>query len=116
MEKVSITLDLSKIDKSRIEKRTFTDKSGVEHTALDYKMDLVPLTQQKFIKEGDGWRMVKTHFLAQAQTKQEREAKADTVFLGDGIMFENTNTQPSDRAPQASTNTDEINPDDIPFN
>ena len=94
MEKISITIDLSKVDKTRINKRTFTTKDGQEVTALDYKMDLIPLKDKKFIKEGDTWRLLKTHFLAQAQTKEEREANADTVFLGDGMMFENLDSGP----------------------
>ena len=87
-EKISVTLDVSKIDKSRIQERTYTNKEGQEVTVKEYKMDVVPLKESRFIKEGPGWKMLKTHFLAQAQTKEEREAKADTVYVGEGMTFE----------------------------
>lgn len=108
-EKINGTIDLSKIDKSRIVKRTYTTKDGTEMTAMDYKFEVVPLKQESFIKEGQGWKMFKTHFLAQAQTKEEREAKKDTVFIGDGIRFdfddspkEDTATPPDDKLDDTS--------------
>lgn len=88
MEKVSITIDLAKIDKTRIFTRTYKDKDGVEHTAKEYKVDLVPLKDERFVTEGAWGKMFKTHFLVQAQTKEERAAKSPSVFIGDGFRFE----------------------------
>lgn len=88
MEKISITIDLGKLDKTRINNRTFTNKDGQEVTVKEYKLDVVPLKEKKLIKEGDTWKMVKSHFVADSQTKEERENKTQTNFIGDGIMFE----------------------------
>lgn len=88
MEKISITLDLSKVDKTRIVPRTYTNKDNEQITSKDYKVEMIPLKEKKLIKEGDGWKMYKTHFVVQAQTKEERENKTPSVFLGDGFQFE----------------------------
>lgn len=114
MEKISVTLDLSKIDKSKIVDRKYTDKAGVEHVAKEYKIDVVPLKAEKFVTEGSWGKMFKTHFVAQAQTKAEREAQAPSVFIGDGFRFESAKSQNS---PSVLPNYTEekINPEDIPF-
>lgn len=82
--KVSVTIDLSKIDKSRINERTF----GEGQVAKDYRISLVPLKEPKVIKEGDTWRMVKKYFVCDEPTKAERESKTNTNIIGDGIVFE----------------------------
>ena len=107
MEKISITLDLSKIDKSKIVDRKYTDKNGAEHVAKEYKIDVVPLKAEKFVTEGSWGRMFKTHFVVQAQSKEEREKNADSVFIGDGFRFE--------KATAEAQPTTDITPEDIPF-
>jgi len=82
-----ITIDLNKIDKTRIQERTYT-KDGVEVSVKEYKMEVVPLNLQKTIKEGNTWVMRKTHFVCDSQTKEERAEKKDTNYLGEGVMFE----------------------------
>lgn len=82
-----MTLDLSKINKEKVTTRTFTNKDGEEITSKDYKIEAVALTEPKVIKEGDTWQMVKTHFIIEAPTKEERESKVKTPILGDGIQF-----------------------------
>lgn len=107
MEKISLTIDVSKIDKSKIVDRKYTDKAGVEHVAKEYKIDVVPLKAEKFVTEGSWGRMFKTHFVVQAQSKEEREKKADSVFIGDGFRFK--------KATNETQPTADINPEDIPF-
>lgn len=106
MEKISLTIDVSKINKSKIVDRKYTDKAGVEHVAKEYKIDVVPLKAEKFVTEGSWGRMFKTHFVVQAQSKEERERKADSVFIGDGFRFEKANS---------ATENDAITPADVPW-
>lgn len=87
--KISVTIDLSKLDKTRIFTRRYTTKEGVEVTVKEYKMDVVPLKEKKVLKEGDTWRLVKSHFVCDAPNKSERDAKVKTNFIGDGVQFEN---------------------------
>ena len=109
MQKVSITLDLTKIDKSLITERSYQNAAGETVVAKEYKMELVPLKEKKLIKDGGSWQMFKTHFLAQPQTKEEREKKVPSVFLGDGITFENSETAP------AASNAPAITEADVPW-
>ncbi len=110
MKKISITIDLGKIDKNRIIERTYTNKEGQEVIVKEYKLDVVPLRNKKEIKSGDTWKLVKSHFVADSQTKEEREAKADTNFLGDGVTFEDV-----DPLEDAQSENVQTTHDDIPF-
>ncbi len=87
MKKTKLVIDLSKIDKSKIKERKFTDKQGVEHTAKEYSMELIELKAPKFVSQGKDWELIKTHFIVDQQTKEEREAKKPSNFIGDGLVF-----------------------------
>jgi len=104
MEKISIKLDLAKVDKSRIVPRSFQTKEGEEVVAKEYAISVVPLKEPKLIKEGATWKMWKKYFVVEEHSKEEREGGKKDVFLGDGIVFESIGgTQ--------STGTDE----EVPF-
>ena len=93
MKKIIITIDLNKIDEKKINTRTYTNKEGKEIEVKDYKMEVVPLKKKILIKTGDTWKLDRTHFVCDAQTKEEREKrketkeKKETNFLGEGIQF-----------------------------
>lgn len=91
MEKISVTIDLTKIDKTRIVERKYLNADGTEGVAKEYKVDVVPLKQVKVIKSTPQYTMIKKYFVVQAQTKEERVAKAPSIFVGDGIVFEYPN-------------------------
>lgn len=108
MEKISITLDVSKIDKSKIIERRFTNNQGHEVIVKELKLDIIPLRETKLIREGDNWNMYKTHFVAIPQTKEERENKVKSLIIGNGIMFKNT-------SPVRNEVEDDILPEDVPL-
>ena len=112
--KISITLDVSKIDKTKIKERTFINKGGVEVTAKDYKLDVVPLKEKKIIKEGDNWILYKTHFVAEPQTKEERDNGQPSNIIGDGVVFEDKIPQQA-KPDEIVYPVDDIDPEDIPF-
>lgn len=89
MKKIFASIDLTKIDKTRIVKETFTNKDNQVVTKQVYKFEVVPLKAPQQIRKVDGTisKMEKTHFLAEGQTKEERDAKAPTNFIGDGLSF-----------------------------
>jgi len=89
MEKILGTIDLTKIDKSRIVERRYTNNAGHEVIEKNYEFEIVPLKESKLIKDGGTWQIMKTHFLADAQTKEERVAKAPTKYIGNGRMLKN---------------------------
>jgi len=108
MDKISIKIDVSKIDKSMITHRTFKTKDGKEVTVREIALDIVPVKEAKLLKEGDTYQLWKTHFVTIPQTKEERENKIKSPILGDGIMFKNKDVPQGELSP-------DISPDDIPF-
>lgn len=93
---IKISLDLSKINKSKIKK---TDKGQQFY-------DIIVDTRKTPDKFGN------THSVYENQTKEEREAKTDKNYIGNGkeIVFNNNQQQP--------TNIPTVTPeviDDLPF-
>jgi len=84
-QRISITLDVSKIDKTKITERKFKDKQGVEQTIKELKLDIVPLKEEKILKDGETWTLVKTHFVSMQQSKEDRAKGTKSVIIGDGI-------------------------------
>ena len=87
MQKIIITIDLNKIDKERINTKTYTNKAGEEITKKEYKMEVVPLKKKKLIKSGDTWELYKTHFICDNQTKEERKEGKEVNYIGEGVQF-----------------------------
>lgn len=118
MNKISITLDVSKFDKSHIVEKKFKTKDGTEVTKKEYQIEVIELKAPKFVAEGKNYKMYKTHFVVQAQTKEEREKKVESVFVGDAFSFE----RPEIKQEKSSFDHDaieygdeDINVNDIPF-
>lgn len=91
MQKINITLDVSKINKEKIVTKSYVNRNNEPVVVKEYKIEVVPVKEPKIIKRGDGWNLVKTHFVAEAQTKEERAAKKKSVFVGDGFQFQDSN-------------------------
>src|SRR5690606_944138 len=84
MSKITITLDATKL-RSLVTKREFDAKDGTKMQVQEVRFELVEVKDPKIIFEGSGYKLQKTHFASVIQTKEEREAKAETVFIGEGI-------------------------------
>lgn len=84
MSKISITLDASKL-RNLVSKRQFQNKEGVTMEVQEVKFELVPVKEPKIIYEGNGYKLQKSHFASVIQTKEEREAQSETIFIGEGI-------------------------------
>ncbi len=91
MQKINITLNLSKINKDKIVDRTYKDEQGNDVTEKTYKIEVIPLKAPKFITQGDTWIMNKTHFVVEAQTKEERNSNGATNYVGEGFEFTTKN-------------------------
>lgn len=84
MSKITITLDATKL-RDLVSKREFESKDGVKMQVQEVKFELIEVKEPKIVFEGSGYKLQKTHFASVIQTKEERESKAETVFIGDGI-------------------------------
>lgn len=111
MGKLLCEIDLTKIDKSKIEDKTYTNKEGQEVTKKVYKFEIVQNKQAKVLKETDTYILEKTHFIVEGQTKEEKDRKAESNFIGEGIQFKYKN---DNQSMQEDYNQD-IEPSSIPF-
>jgi len=102
MSKITITLDAQKL-RNLVTIRTYKNKDGVDVTIQEVKFELVPLKETKTVYEKDNISILKTHFASAIQTKDERESKAPTIYIGEGqtTIWNNANNIEKD--------------DDLPF-
>jgi hypothetical protein len=87
MNKISITIDVSQVTKEKIIPRAFTNKEGHEIVAKDYRLDIIPLREEKIVKSGADWEMVKVAFVAEAPNDKEKADKTKTKIIGSAIEF-----------------------------
>ena len=85
---IEVTIDADKA-RQLIEVEEYTDKQGVKQSVKKIKFQLKELRNEKKQNRfsNDNVSIVKTHYAMKKQTKEEREAKADPVFCGDGVTF-----------------------------
>ena len=110
MSKITITLDATKL-RNLVTKREFDAKDGTKMQVQEVRFELVEVKEPKIIFEGSGYKLQKTHFASVIQTKEEREAKAETVFIGEGI----TTIWEQKEQVFISTPVTEEQSDDLPF-
>lgn len=88
MQKIQVTLDATKL-RDLVSKRSYTNRNGQNVELKEVKFDLVELKDDKkkvvWTNAQQTMQLEKTHFAVVQQTKEEREAKKDPVFIGDGI-------------------------------
>lgn len=84
--KITVKIDADKA-RSLITDRKYTKKDGVEVTVKEIGFELVEMKpeSQKVVYDHDKYQLKKTHFAVAIQSKEQREAKAESVFVGDGI-------------------------------
>jgi len=109
--KIIVKIDVSKINKNKIEDREYTNESNFTVKQKMYSLELIP-TKEKVIKETDTYRLVKKYFAVESQSKEERLNKTKTPILGDGLVFENKEKEEEVNMYGGEA---EINPDDVPF-
>lgn len=84
MAKIQVTLDATKL-RNLVSKRSYQNKQGETVQLQEVKFELIEVKEPKQIYEKDNMRIMKTHFASIIQTKEEREAKADTIYIGEGF-------------------------------
>ncbi len=84
MSKIQVTLDATKL-RNLVSKRNYQNKAGEQVELQEVKFELVPVKEPKTIYTKDNMRIDKTHFACVIQTKEERESKADTIYIGEGF-------------------------------
>ena len=111
MSKIQVTLDATKL-RSLVSNREFKNKAGETVQVQEVKFELVEVKEPKTIYTKDNMRIDKTHFACVIQSKEEREAKADTIYIGEGFTtIWGSKTETHEAVPTTSTNTE----DDVLF-
>ena len=87
MSKITVNLDVTKL-RPLITKRSYTNKEKVEVHLQEIKFELVEVKEPKLIFEDVNRKVFKTHFAAAIQTKEQREAKEESFFIGEGYTTE----------------------------
>lgn len=121
MSRITIAIDLKKIDKSRIKDHSFTTKSGEVVTQKLYELDVVELRPEnhKTLMSGEGWARVKKYMVVNTATNEERAQKVNTAIVGEGFVFVDTN--PGTIAgtgvpyPTGSDTGADLSKEDLPF-
>lgn len=114
MSKLTVTLDAPKL-RNLVKTRSYQNNQGETVTVQEVKFELVPMKEQKVTYSTDKYDLVKTHFAAAIQTKEEREANAPTVFIGEAIETRWKNEQTYVATPLPSGSSKQEDPDDLPF-
>jgi hypothetical protein len=110
MSKIQVTLDAQKL-RNLVTKRTYKNKDGQDVELQEIKFELVAVKEPKTIFTKDNMRIDKTHFACVVQTKEERDAKAPTIYIGEGFSTIWLNDIPVYQAVEVKENLS----DDLPF-
>ncbi len=111
MTKIQVTLDASKL-RNLVANRSYQNKNGETVTVQEVKFELVPVKEAKTIFTADKYRIDKTHFASVIQSKEERDAKVPTVYIGEGFTTVWNNAEPIQAVPMQSSEEEH---DDVPF-
>ncbi len=108
--KIQVTLDAQKL-RNLVTKRNYKNKDGQDVELQEVKFELVPVKEPKTIFTKDNMRIDKTHFACVIQTKEQRDAKAPTIYIGEGFSTIWLNDIPVYQAVEVKENPN----DDLPF-
>lgn len=116
MQKYSFTIDVTKIDKTKIKERTYQNKNGEDVTVKEYAFEAI-LNKNEVVKTGDTWEMVKRGFITGKGVKLDDGTYSKEPIFGDVIEIRNIESKPipEGKGIDMSEFTGEVDTDDIPF-
>lgn len=80
--KINLKIDVSKLDKNRFVKNSYTKRDGTAVNEVNAELVLVEKQEPRVIKEGDTWILKETHFIAEKRGKEE-----SANYVGVGTQF-----------------------------
>lgn len=110
-ERITITVEAAKL-RGLIYEEKFTGKDGIERSVQKVKFEIIAVKEPKEIYNAEKFKLMKTHFASVIQTKEEREDKADTVFIGEGVSMVWKN---EDKQASAPVDNNQVDDDPLPF-
>jgi hypothetical protein len=89
MQKLRLKIDVSKIDKSKLIERTYTNKEGKEVTVKEMIFDCVEMREPQVIPTQGNFILKKTHFIAYPSKKLDDGTYEETKYVGEATQIEN---------------------------
>lgn len=89
MKKLTLRIDLTKIDKTKIVPREFTKQDGTAVSEKNYKFDFIPLKTESVVKTTDSYVLYKVAFLAEPSVKGADGKYVNGAIIGDALEFRN---------------------------
>jgi len=86
MSNINLKIDVSKLDKNRLKKNSFTKRDGTQVNEVNAELVLIEKKEPRVIKEGDTWTLVEKYFIA-----EKREKGEENNYVGIGTIFEDKN-------------------------
>lgn len=118
MNKIILKINVEKIEKTKINTRSYKNKNNDTVSFKELSLEAIPLKEPKLIKEGGTWNLYKTHFVVQEQTPEERNMNTKSEILGDGLTFMDKESLPEinmDNNVIEIAGNDNVSSDDFPF-
>ena len=117
-DKIIIAIDKDYVD-MLTSTRSYKNKDGVDVTKTEVKAELIQMkdSSQKVVYESDKFKLVKTHFAVKIPTKEERQSKANPVYVGEGItqMWNESSSNERNGSFSAQNSAPTAEDDDLPF-
>lgn len=114
--KITVSIDTDKT-RQLVVNDTYKNKAGKDVQVQRIKFELVEMREEsrKVVFDHEKFQLIKTHFAVKAQTKEERAAKADPVFVGEGVSQIWKSDSQDQSSSAASSNNAQPPIDDLPF-
>jgi hypothetical protein len=117
MQKYSFTIDVTKIDKTKLKERTYQNKEGQDVTVKEYAFEAI-LNKEEIVKTGDTWEMVKRGFVTGKGVKLEDGKYSKEPIFGDVIEIRDKIEESAPSIESTGYQGDfngEVDESDIPF-
>ena len=115
MQKIILKIDVSKLTKSKLKKNSYTKRDGSEANEINASLVLIEKKEPREVKTGDTWTLMETHFIAEEQTKEEKEKGAKVNYVGTGSQFIDKNASTGQIDAKKEDTAETTNSLDVPF-
>lgn len=116
MNKLSLKINLSQLDKTKIEVREYQNQAGETVTEKNYPCELIPLKAEKVVKVAQDYTIIKVAFIADKSTKNADGTYTNGNIIGEAIEFRKPQVASSPvKTSSFDPTTGAVNVDDIPF-
>jgi len=117
MKKLSLRIDVTKINKAKILPREYQNQAGETVKEMNLNVEIIPVKDEKVVKSTDTYTLVKVGFIAEKSTKKEDGTYENGTIIGDAFEYRDVIVKETEQVIPSGykAETGEANIDDIPF-